>query len=331
MNKPTKKYVIFGESSSFGGNYGNSASTISLDEQFSTYASEWSNGMDLIDSNAGFPTIEDHGAIFAILSRFQKLYAKYLGFWNSEEEYVIGSWVIASDNNFYRSKTGTTAVPNVGNDPVSTPASWDSMASLIGGGSTLPNGSATGDILVWDSTANAGVGGYVSGTLPTASETVSGIQENATDAEAQAEALDNKSITPLKLGNYYESKKATDALVDAGVDDESFLTVAKASRMFQNIGFGQSQSYTDVTGSRSFSVTYTNTGSKPIFVVVNFFDSTGSGACRMDLLVNGANASVTVSQNGQGQSSYAIVPPSSTYRANIIFGVGGLTSWYELS
>lgn len=95
-------------------------------------------------------------------------------------------------------------------------------------------------------------------------------------------------------------------------------------------GLGISQTYQNVTASRSAGVTYTNTTGKPIYVVVRTFAAAVGADVNAQLSVDGtvitdgianaaANAAICLS---------AIVPDGSTYSLNII--AGGFNIWFEL-
>jgi hypothetical protein len=99
------------------------------------------------------------------------------------------------------------------------------------------------------------------------------------------------------------------------------------------IGYGQT--WQDVTGSRAFGVTYTNTTGRPIFVIVTgTTPSSANGA--FTLTVDG----VVVATNGivgnggnSGQHrlpTSAIVPPGSSYSAAQSVATSTLDTWVEL-
>lgn len=90
-------------------------------------------------------------------------------------------------------------------------------------------------------------------------------------------------------------------------------------------GIGVNQTWQDVTASRAFGVTYTNTGSKPIVFSVK----PGSGTGYISLLVGGTEVAYATSGSGVLATGTVIVPPGGTYRANIISGSPAI-SWVEL-
>ena len=92
-------------------------------------------------------------------------------------------------------------------------------------------------------------------------------------------------------------------------------------------GFDLGQTWQDVTASRSFGVTYTNTTGKPIFVALR---NGVSGTGYAYIYVNEMAVSLAGTTDGAGIpiTSYAIVPNNSTYR----FLIQGSSNWaaYEL-
>lgn len=80
------------------------------------------------------------------------------------------------------------------------------------------------------------------------------------------------------------------------------------------VGTG-SQTWQDVTGSRAFSTTYTNTTGKPIMVSVNLYNGGGGPLSGFGLRVDGiliGNAYQPGIANGYAQLT-AIVPSGSNY------------------
>jgi hypothetical protein len=88
---------------------------------------------------------------------------------------------------------------------------------------------------------------------------------------------------------------------------------------------GNNQSYQDVTGSRSYSTTYTNSTSSPIFVSVY-----GGGNTTMNAYVNGVLVQQSVFTTGSTNTNTAfIVPAGNTYQVTIGSG-GSPIRWTEL-
>jgi hypothetical protein len=97
----------------------------------------------------------------------------------------------------------------------------------------------------------------------------------------------------------------------------------------QNMGLGLSQTWTDVTASRAFGTTYTNSTGKPIQVAVQCTTSGIGGG--VSLVVGGQSLPYGFFYSGavQGFSTSAIVPPGATYVAGA-YGSSSLSTWFEL-
>lgn len=109
------------------------------------------------------------------------------------------------------------------------------------------------------------------------------------------------------------SKINTNSLADAGV------TSAKAETLMQPLGVGQT--WTDVSGSRAFATTYTNSTGRPITVAITTVSTGGAY-----LVVNGVSTQRTGATATYTVVS-AVVPSGGTYS----LGSGGsITAWTEL-
>lgn len=94
-------------------------------------------------------------------------------------------------------------------------------------------------------------------------------------------------------------------------------------------GIGYDQSWTDVSGSRTFGVTYTNSTTKPIQILVGA-STTGAGG-GVALTINGVAlpGSFAYSPSVTVFSATAIVPVGATYAASA-YGGASYASWHEL-
>jgi hypothetical protein len=94
-------------------------------------------------------------------------------------------------------------------------------------------------------------------------------------------------------------------------------------------GIGYDQSWTDVSGSRTFGVSYTNSTAKPIQILVGA-STTGAGG-GVFITVNGVllPATFAYSPSVGVTSGTVIVPPGATYSASA-YGGASYASWYEL-
>jgi hypothetical protein len=94
-------------------------------------------------------------------------------------------------------------------------------------------------------------------------------------------------------------------------------------------GIGYDQSWTDVSGSRTFGVSYTNSTTKPIQILVGA-STTGAGG-GVALTINGVAlpGSFAYSPSVTVFSATAIVPVGATYAASA-YGGASYASWHEL-
>jgi hypothetical protein len=99
----------------------------------------------------------------------------------------------------------------------------------------------------------------------------------------------------------------------------------------QNMGLGLSQTWTDVTASRAFGTTYTNSTGKPIQIVVSGSTGGGSSGGAIAITVGGITINGNWAHTGSvpAASATVIVPPSVTYSASVSGSVN-LTGWAEL-
>jgi hypothetical protein len=139
---------------------------------------------------------------------------------------------------------------------------------------------------------------------------------------------------------------ATGALLTVSPFTSDSSNIIATTEFFDLNQFGYGQDFNFVANSRSLNtVTYTNTSTKPIVVFVSARVSNnwyGSGTYRKIIIyVNGvftAGARIyqNLAGNNPGQTVWAIVPPSSTYRVAAVDYLGNavgviLLSWVELS
>jgi hypothetical protein len=99
----------------------------------------------------------------------------------------------------------------------------------------------------------------------------------------------------------------------------------------QNMGLGLSQTWTDVTASRAFSTTYTNTTGKPIQIVVSGSTGGGSSGGAITITVGGITVYGNWAYSGSvpAASVAAIVPSGVTYSASVSGSIS-LVGWAEL-
>lgn len=122
--------------------------------------------------------------------------------------------------------------------------------------------------------------------------------------------------------NFLES---TAAQVLAGTDSLSWVS----PRRLAGIALGIGQSWQDVTASRTWATTYTNTTGKPIQISVNTRDPV-NGNLSIDLYVGGVKIANHY-LGGLAQATVsAVVPPGATYRIERLDTNDTILVWAEL-
>ena len=102
---------------------------------------------------------------------------------------------------------------------------------------------------------------------------------------------------------------------------------------FSGLGYNGTQ-WNDVTGSRGYGITYTNSRSYPISVIINFNTASPGASYDWSAAVNGLT--VWSTDGNAGASNYHmdavtfIVPPGQTYQANMNSYYTIITRWIEL-
>ena len=203
------------------------------------------------------------------------------------------------------------------------------ISVTVSSGSTLGTVAATQSRIVVLALDNAGTvelavvniaGGNdltETGVISTTAEGGSG----AADSASTIYSTTARTGVAYRVVGYIESTQAT-----AG-------TWATAPSTIQGCGgqaltamssLGYSQTYQDVSGSRTVGTTYYNTTGRPIFLA---WSGNGGGQYAYALLING----VTIGQTGSNAGEYmtAVIPPGASYQATNSGGSGSLY-WYEL-
>lgn len=176
------------------------------------------------------------------------------------------------------------------------------------------------------------IGGYDVGALVTLSDiryvsTISGNSLPPPSAGWQAFSLSDptEALRGMPL-------VATQSEASAGVNDNKLVTPKKLISTITEKVIGISQSWVDVTGSRTASTTYTNTTGRPIFVSVKS-KSFNTGGGNIILFISGLSVSSFDSGALSGLTVYpyftvcGIVPPGGTYQVSASYGI---SSWMEL-
>jgi hypothetical protein len=196
------------------------------------------------------------------------------------------------------------------------------QALVSAGGSNTPTWSTLGTMAAQSASAVAITGGTITGITDLA---VADGGTGASTLSANAVLLGNgtsalQTVAPSTSGNVLTSNGTT------------WTSATPAG------GIGISQTWTNVTGSRSYGTTYTNSTGKPIYVSVSGSSNSSPGG-GIQFYIGGT----LVAQQGSTQNasilSYhnitMIVPDGITYSANAIPGGGGqggssLQQWFEL-
>ena len=228
--------------------------------------------------------------------------------WSSVTSYVVGANVYdATTLLTYRRKT----VGSGGLRPGLNSTDWQLLTGF-GDVDTVSNQTLTNKTLgagsVWAGSAipvaNGGTGATTAANAfaalkQGATSTATGVVELATDAETQAGTDIARAVTPAGLA---------------------------ASVM----GFGQTQ--TDVTASRVFATTYTNSTGRSIQISVRVLQASGAASSQVALTVSGVVVawSTTIAANFLVTSSVSYsIPNGATYSVSVLTGSMTISSWIE--
>ena len=110
------------------------------------------------------------------------------------------------------------------------------------------------------------------------------------------------------------------------------VVVAPATGANQAVNLGQSfagGNWVDVTSSRSMGTIYTNSESRPIFIMAAIANNTG-GSVSFYFYINGTQMSVATGLAGMTYTISAIVPPGATYEIGSASGGVTIQKWSEL-
>ena len=141
--------------------------------------------------------------------------------------------------------------------------------------------------------------------------------------------------TSTGTGSVVLSNSPTLVTPNLGTPSAIVLTNATGTASSLNTGVGAGQSWTNVTSSRAFATTYTNSTGKPIEVLItgqvvsapngnNYGSFSINGTVVGNFGVNAGNQSAIL------MPVSFIVPNGATYSAQIVTGLFGLVSWWEL-
>jgi hypothetical protein len=218
------------------------------------------------------------------------------------------------------SVTGTTTL--VGTAIAPTPSPGDNSTKIATTAFVQTKVGTLGTMSTQNATAVAITGGTITGITDLA---VADGGTGSSTLSANAVLLGNgtsalQTVAPSTSGNVLTSNGTT------------WTSATPAG------GIGISQTWTNVTGSRSYGTTYTNSTGKPIYVSVSGSSSSAAGGGIQFYIGGTLIAQQGATQNASIASYHnitMIVPDGITYSANAIPGGGGqggssLSLWYEL-
>lgn len=112
---PSKRYV-------FGG-------TTASDDIDDNINSDFLTGWEIVGQNDAPPKQWFNALGYTSTYLASYLYQMGIPEWNTNQEYFINSRAMGSDGDIYKSLTGTSGTPNVGNDPVGDIVNWEKESS----------------------------------------------------------------------------------------------------------------------------------------------------------------------------------------------------------
>jgi len=139
--------------------------------------------------------------------------------------------------------------------------------------------------------------------------------------------------TSTGSGNNVLSTSPTLVTPDLGTPSAVVLTNATGTSNSLNAGIGVGQTWTDVSGSRAFATTYTNSTGKPIQLGI-CIGTPSSANAYVNFSINGvivALVGVTSAATPSIDSMINhIIPNGATYLVSVGTGSPSLVKWWEL-
>lgn len=217
---------------------------------------------------------------------------------------------------FSGTPTAPTASPGTNTTQIATTA-------FVGAATTALN---LGTIATQNANNVNITGGSVTGvTLSSSSATITGGSiSGITDLAVADGGTGSSSITAnsIVLGNGTGALNGN--LVAPGTNGNVLTSNGTTWASSTNLAIGVGQTWQDVSGSRSFGTTYTNSTGKPIQIFVGLSGGAG-GTFNYTVQINGATIINTTTDFGATVS--LIIPNSNTYR---VTSTDALASWWEL-
>jgi hypothetical protein len=232
----------------------------------------------------------------------------------------------------------------IGNAPNQVPTNGDlgtaafveasSLATLTDT-QTLTNKTISG---VDNTLTNVSLTTAVTGTLPAANGGTGLATLTANNLLAGNGTGTVNLIAPSTSGNIIRSNGtafesvapiATQSEAETGTNNTQYMTPLRSAQ----VGFGRNQTLQNVTASRAFSTTYTNSTSRPIQVIVGANQS-GSGSQTISVSIDGG-AAIVVAQSIPNTGGFPSITATFTVGIGQTYNVtrngGSLAFWTELS
>ncbi len=101
--------------------FGDTAQSDDIDDNLNV---DFKTGWEIVGVNDN-PTKQDFNALaYTVSNLISYIYQQGISLWNANQEYFVGSRVMASNGYIYRAKTGISGTPNTGNNPATDSTNW---------------------------------------------------------------------------------------------------------------------------------------------------------------------------------------------------------------
>ena len=320
---------------------------------------DFKKGWEIVGLNDN-PTREDFNAMGYTLGALTAyLYEMGISEWNASQNYRANSRATGSDGKIYKSLTGTTEIPNVGNNPTSDAINWElefkNFVDLINNqtiagiktfssfpitpssapttnyqvankkyvdDSFLLKTIATGTATFTATTNNINLTGIGVGVEIGDVIQISGADDAKNNSEFTIEVITdaNNIIVNQAHANKGTTKNVANRSGDTGV-------TVKLLAKWYNAGAYMGRGRVNMTSSRTLGTTYTNNTRRPIVAIARFSLGTASGVnLTIGSEVSGTSSASVILDNTLSE----IILPYETYRADKTAGTASILSWHEL-